>query len=236
MDIGTTHTRGNTLWSLLQISDQFFPTGAYAFSHALETYVARGIINDRTSCEEWLANLSYNTLGPCDMLFCRQAYRLSAAQRLPELVQLDRRLTAFKTPRELRLESLHTGQAFLRAALALSPAPVVTRFYQTVQQEMAPGNHAVAFGAVAPTLGATENDTLQAFLYNVTAGWVSAAVRLIPLGQSEGQHLLHRLSGTITEVIQTYQALSIDDAWSFTPALDIRSMQHERLYTRLCRS
>ena len=59
MDIGTTHIRGNTLWSLLQISDQFFPTGAYAFSHALETYVARGIINDRTSCEEWLANLSY---------------------------------------------------------------------------------------------------------------------------------------------------------------------------------
>lgn len=236
MAAGNTGTLSNTLWSLLQISDQFFPTGAYAFSHALETYVTQGIIRDRTSCQEWLVNLSYHTLGPCDMLFCRQAYRLSAARNLPELIRLDRRLTAFKTPRELRHESLHTGQAFLRAAMMLSPTPLLTRFYQRLQQALTPGNHAVAFGAVAQTLGASENDTLQAFLYNVTAGWVAAAVRLVPLGQSDGQHLLHSLSGTLQNVMQAYQDLPIDEAWSFTPGLDIRSMQHERLYSRLCRS
>jgi urease accessory protein len=236
MSVGHTHSGGHTLWSLLQISDQLFPTGAYAFSHALETYVAQGIITDRTSCHEWLLHLSYNTLGPCDMLFCRQAYRLGAAQNLPELIQLDRRLTAFKAPRELRHESMNTGQAFLRAVMALSPTPFVRRFDQHVQQELTPGHHAVAFGAVAQSFGASECDALQAFLYNITAGWVAAAVRLIPLGQSQGQHLLHSLSGTLYHVIQDYQNLSIDDAWSFAPGLDIRSMQHERLYTRLCRS
>lgn len=227
---------GSSLWSLLQISDQFFPTGAYTFSHALETYVAQDIITDLTSCEEWLVNLSYNSLGSCDMLFCRQAHRYSATESLSDLQQLDRRLTAIKTPRELRIESLHTGQAFLRAAMSLSPTPFVRQFFQQVQQERSPGHHPVAFGAVAQTLGANESDTIQAFLYNVLAGWVSAAVRLIPLGQSAGQHLLHRLSSTLLDVIHVYQELSIDDAWSFTPGLDIRSMQHERLYTRLCRS
>lgn len=236
MTAGRINTRKNTLWSLLQISDQFFPTGAYAFSHALETYVAHGIITDRTSCQEWLVNLSYHTLGPCDMVFCRQAYRLCAAQNLPDLMRLDRRLTAFKTPRELRHESLHTGQAFLRAAMALSPTPFVIRFYQRVQQELTPGHHAVAFGALAQSFGASECDTLQAFLYNIIAGWVAAAVRLIPLGQNEGQQLLYSLSGVLLGVIQAYQELPIGDAWSFTPGLDIRSMQHERLYTRLCRS
>jgi urease accessory protein len=236
MSADTTGPGGKTMWSLLQISDQFFPTGTYAFSHALETYVAQGMITDRTTCQEWLVHLSFNTLGPCDMVFCRQAYRLGAAQNLPELIRLDRRLTAFKTPRELRHESLHTGQAFLRAAMALSPTPFVIRFYQHIQQELTPGHHAVAFGAVAQSFGASECDTLQAFLYNVTAGRVAAAVRLIPLGQSEGQHLLHRLCATVHRVIQAYQDLSIDDAWSFAPGLDIRSMQHERQYTRLYRS
>ena len=226
----------DALWSLLQISDQFFPTGAYTFSHALETYVAQGIIVDRASCQEWLVNLSYNTLGPCDMLFCRQAHRFSTAQCLPELLRLDHRLTAIKAVRELRIESLHTGRAFLRAAMALSPAPLVQQFYQQVQQEKTPCHHAVAFGIVAQTLGAAENHSILAFLYNVMAGWISAAVRLIPLGQSDGQYLLHRLASTIQDVLQTYDGLAIEDAWSFAPGLDIRSMQHERLYTRLCRS
>lgn len=236
MTANHTGTAGNALWSLLQISDQFFPTGAYAFSHAMETYVALGIITDHRSCQEWLVNLSYNMLGPCDMLFCRQAHRLGAEQRLSDLIQLDRRLMAFKTPRELRHESLHTGQAFLRAVMALSPTPFVIRFYQRVQQELTPCHHAVAFGVVAQSFGASESDTLQAFFYNITAAWVAVAVRLIPLGQSSGQHLLHTLSGTLRSVMQAYQGLPIDDAWSFTPGLDIRSMQHERLYTRLCRS
>ncbi|MCZ6875803.1 MAG: urease accessory protein UreF [bacterium] len=226
---------GNTLWSLLQISDQFFPTGAYTFSHALETYVTKGIIDDRVSCQQWLVNLSYNTLGPCDMLFCRQAHRLSAAQNLTKLVHLDRRLTAIKTARELRHESQHTGRAFLRAAMALSPPPFTKAVYHQLQQDMT-GHHAIAFGTVAQGLGASENDTMQAFLYTITAGWVAAATRLIPLGQTDAQHLLHSLADTLLDVMQLYQGLSIDDAWSFTPGLDIRSMQHERLYSRLCRS
>jgi urease accessory protein len=152
------------------------------------------------------------------------------------IMELDHCLGALKVPRELRQESQHTGQAFLRAAMALSPAPVVQAFWQQVQQGATPGHHAIAFGVVAQSLGVTEESALLAYLYTVTAGLVAAAVRLIPLGQSDGQRLLHELGPLCLEVMQQYRALTPEEAWSCTPGLDIRSMQHERLYSRLCRS
>ena len=224
------------LWHLLQISDQFFPSGAFAFSHAMETYVQLGVVHDRASCHELLSNLSWNALGPCDVVFCAHAFRHAADADLGALGALDQRLSAIKIPRELRLESRHTGQAFLRAALAVTSAPLVQRFFQDVQQGTTPAHHAVVFGLVAQSLDIMEDQALLACLYNITAGFVAAAVRLVPLGQTDGQRLLHDLAPTLIEVMHTYRSLPLDQAWSCTPGLDIRSMQHERLYSRLCRS
>jgi urease accessory protein len=227
---------GQTLWHLLQISDQLFPTGAYTFSHALEMYVALGLVHNRSSCQQLLVNLCHNALGPCDLVFCTHAFRLAAAQDLDAILTLDRLLTALKIPRELCLESRHTGQAFLRAAMVLNPLPFVVAFYQQVQHDATPGHHATAFGVVAQGLGLSQESTLLAYLYNVTAGLVAAAVRLIPLGQTDGQRLLRNLAPTLLEVQQLYGQLTPEEAWSCLPGLDVRSMQHERLYSRLCRS
>jgi urease accessory protein len=77
---------------------------------------------------------------------------------------------------------------------------------------------------------------LLAYLYSVLTGLVAAALRLVPLGQSDGQRLLHDLAPLGLELIAQYGECSPEEAWSATPGLDIRSMQHERLYSRLCRS
>jgi urease accessory protein len=208
----------HSLWHLLQISDQFFPTGAYTFSHALETYVAYGLVHDRASCRELLTNLADNALGPCDLVFCAEAFRRAATEDVAGLVALDRLLAAFRIPRELRHESRQTGQAFLRAAQVLDASPLTAAFYARVRDGITPGHHPVAF------------------LYNVCAAWVAAAVRLVPLGQTDGQRLLHELGSRLSEVLRRYRHLTPAEAWSFTPGLDLRSMQHERLYSRLYRS
>lgn len=233
--------RGQELWHLLQMSDQFFPTGGYAFSHALETYIATGLVHDRESCYRLLVNLCWHTLGPCDLIFCAHAYRLAAgagtiADRLTALVAHDHLLAAYKVPRELRQESQHTGQAFLRAAMALEPAALVQAFWAQVQGGATPGQHALVFGLVAQGLGVDSESTLLAYLYTVLAGLVAVALRLVPLGQSDGQSLLHELAPLSRALIIQFGEMQPADVWSATPGLDIRSMQHERLYSRLYRS
>jgi urease accessory protein len=225
------------LWRLLQISDQLFPTGGYTFSHALETYVDRGLVHDRATCLQLFAALCHHALGPCDAVFCRHAFRAAAQENTARLMDLDRLLTASKITRELRLESEHTGQAFLRASLAMQPSPLVEAFWRAAWQRKAtPGNHAIAFGLVAQGLGLSETSTVQSYLYSVVAGWVAVAVRLVPLGQMEGQRLLFDLTSHLGDIMQRYGDLNPEDTWSNMPGLDIRSMQHERLYSRLFRS
>lgn len=228
----------STLWSLLQISDQFFPTGGFAFSHALEAYVAAGIVHDRASCQAWISTLCWQSIGPSDLVCGAEAHRLAAAgvPGLAELLTLDRWLSATKIPRELRQESQHTGQAFLRAAMALEPAPLVQALWAQVQSGATPGQHVLVFGCVAQTLGLGLEPTLLSYLYSVLTGLVAAAVRLIPLGQSDGQRLLHALAPLSQAVIAQYSTQRPAAIWSATPALEIRSMQHERQYSRLFRS
>ena len=237
----TPFLNGQRLWSLLQISDQFFPTGGYAFSHALEMYVAEGVVHDRLSCYRLLTELCWQAIGPCDLVFCVHAYRLALdvapeASTLAALRELDRFVAASKVPRELRQESRLTGQAFLRAAMTLAPPLLVQLLWQRVQEGLTPGHHALVFGVVAAALGIEADSAWEAYLYTVMAGLVAAALRLVPLGQSDGQRLLHDLGPLCFQVIQAYKDLPLDDVWSATPGLEIRSMQHERLYSRLCRS
>ncbi len=232
---------GQALWHLLQTSDQFFPTGGFAFSHALEMYVAAGLVYDRATCQRLFIDLFNHAMGPTDLVFCAHAHRLAAGPddadvKLSSLVDLDCLLAATKVPRELRLESQHIGRSFLRAAMALSPSPLSLSFWQQVQRGASPGHHAAAFGLVAHELGSPETTAVLAYLYTVASSLVAAAVRLVPLGQSDGQRLLHELQPRCLELVQRYAHLTPEDAWNGAPGLDIRSMQHERLYSRLCRS
>ena len=232
---------GQALWHLLQTSDQFFPTGSFAFSHALEMYVAAGLVRDRVTCQQLFVHLFNHSIGPTDLVFCARAHRLAAGPgavdaKVSALAELDLVLAAMKVPRELRLESRHLGRSFLRAVMALSPQLLVHEFRNRVQQGTIPGHHAVVFGMAAHELGLPESSALPAFLYAIAAGLAAAAVRLVPLGQSDGQRLLHDLQPYCARLVQRYAHMDPEDAWSSTPGLDIRSMQHERLYSRLCRS
>src|SRR5262249_17456527 len=109
-------------------------------------------------------------------------------------------------------------------------------FWHQVQRGATPGHHALVFGCVAQSLGVGSESTLLAYLYTVLTGLVAAALRLVPLGPSDGQGLLHEHASRGRQLDAPYSALRPEDAWSATPGLEIRSMQHERLYSRLCRS
>jgi urease accessory protein len=94
----------------------------------------------------------------------------------------------------------------------------------------------VAFGMAAGALGWEAEAAVTAFLYSTTALLVGAALRLLPMGQLEGQAVLWSLHPVIERVAREAAERPPDELWSFTPGLDIQGMLHERLDARLFRS
>jgi urease accessory protein len=224
------------LLSLLHFADSAFPTGGYAHSFGLEQYCQVGLVRDREGLERFLVMQLEGSGGPCDATAVAGALRAAARGGLEACRRLDEALEAMKVVKEFREGSRQMGRQTLRVACALTGDPRLAVYLDDVNAGRTPGHHAVAFGLVAGTLGWDAKAAVIAFLYSNTALVVGAALRLLPMGQVEGQGVLWRLHPVIERVAQDAAERAPEDLWSFTPGLDIQGMLHERLDARLFRS
>lgn len=219
--------------SLLQISDSFFPTGAFTQSYGLETYVQEGLVTSKESLAKFLVTYLLESVATADGLAVLLAHRAAAISNWPALQELDQILATQKLARESRAASAKTGSRMLRAVLQLFPHPGLKELSRLISEGKAAGHHAVVFGLAAQAIGLGEKEAALAFVYTAAAGMVNNAVRLIPLGQQDGQWVLTSLQQVMQEAVEKSLSLDIEDLGSAVPALEIRSMQHERLYSRL---
>ena len=224
------------LVSLLHFADSAFPTGGYAHSFGLEHYCQAGIVRDREGLERFLRAQLEGAAGPCDATAAAGVLRALGRGDLEACRNLDEALEAMKTVKEFREGSRQMGRQTLRVAAALTGDARLRGYLDDVNAGGAPGHHAVAFGMVAGTLGWEARATATALLYASTALLVGAALRLLPMGQLEGQSVLWSLHPVIERVAREAAARGPGDLWSFTPGLDVQGMLHERLEARLFRS
>jgi urease accessory protein len=224
------------LVSLLQFADSAFPTGGYAHSFGLERYCQAGIVRDRASLERFLLTQLEGTAGPGDATAAAGAQRALARGDLEACRRLDEALEAMKVVREFREGSRQMGRQTLRVAASLTADVRLGSYLDDVNARQAPGHHAVAFGMAAGALGWDAEATATAFLYSTTALLVGAALRLLPMGQLEGQAVLWDLHPVIRRVAREAAERVPGDLWSFAPGIDIQGMLHERLEARLFRS
>ena len=174
--------------------------------------------------------------GPCDatavvaVLGAAQAYDLDGCRRLDETLE------AMKPVREFREASRQMGRQTLRVASSLSDDTRLRAYLDEVNARRIPGHHATAFGMTAGVLGWTELEAASAFLYATAALQIGAALRLLSMGQVEGQRVLWRLHPLIERLATEATQRDAGNLWSFTPGLDIAGMRHERLPARLFRS
>ena len=233
------NTDDSALLTLLQLVDSFFPTGAFAHSFGLETYVQCGLVSDQPSCEELLRNSLQEGIRNTDAIALALAYQLALAYKnapdtsIDRIADLDARLTALKLPRESRNASIQIGKQFLRNARQLVPHGAVDAYEQRIRSKHCAGHHAIAYGLIAAAAAIQLPIALLGYLHAYVVGQVSAAVRLIPIGATEGQLTIQALHPDLLEIAEFAQNANLDDLAAFTPGLDIRSMQHERLYSRL---
>ncbi|MCL6634448.1 MAG: urease accessory protein UreF [Peptococcaceae bacterium] len=224
---------GRQLLTLLQFSDSFFPTGGFSQSYGLETCVQHGLVGGGGSFREVLTTFIDNVLGREDGPAVSLAWKAAASEDYSTLVQIDQILSATKMARESRTASVKTGCRMLRTAGPLLDAQVLWEYLKLIEAGSGSGHHAVAFGLAGCCAGLTLKQTILGYLYNAVAAMVNNGVRLIPLGQQEGQRILWDLIPLLNRVASEIPRKTLDDLGSTAPALEIRAMQHERLYTRL---
>lgn len=210
-----------------------FPVGAFAYSSGIEWAVESGDIRDAATLRDWLRVLLAEGAGASDAIFFALTYRAIAAAddvALKEVVEL---AAAFVPTRERHLETTTQGQAFLAATRAAWPCAALDQFATVWSGPVAyPVAVAVACAGHEVPLPAA----LHAFLAALSANWVSAGVRIIPLGQTDSQHVIHALEPDVQATSRRALNATVDDLGGAAFRADLASVHHETQYTRLFRS
>ena len=213
---------------LFQLTDSFFPTGSFAHSFGLETYIQKEVITDQERFESFLRAILHFGIRNCDAIAVALAHR---SDTMDQIIQLDQYLSAIKQPAEMRKGSVHIGKQFLRNANKIVESKLAMDYHSAIRSGKCSGHHSVAYGVI--TAGIELYLVLLSYLHSYVASQVSAAVRLIPLGATDGQQTIRSLQPDLLEISELVKDANIEDLGGFTPALDIRSMQHEQLFHRL---
>jgi urease accessory protein len=137
---------------------------------------------------------------------------------------------------EFTAASRQMGRQTLRVAAAWDADPLLVALAERVDCGATPGHYPVVFGTVAGRAGIDPEPAAGAFLYATASMLVNAALRLLPIGQLEGQRLLASLRPRIAGLAAAAATTGIDDMWSFTPGLELAGLRHAALDMRLFRS
>jgi urease accessory protein len=209
-----------------------YPVGGYSYSHGLEWIIEAGQVRDVETLVSWIEDLLAHGACRSDIIFLAEAWRALNAGEVGLLGDTAQLAAAFAPSAERRLETLAQGTAFLAATLAAWSKPELEALAANGREVAYP----VAVGASAAAHGLPLAETAQAYAQAFAANLVSAAVRLIPLGQSDGLRVLARLEPLTPRVVAAALACTLDDVGGAAVAADVASMRHETQYTRLFRS
>lgn len=219
---------------LLQIANSSFPTGAFNHSYGFETWFSDDTVTDGASfeiaCRDWLIYCMARSEGIAVARACEMARLGDDAG----LLDLDSRVAALKLSRESREASSMTGGALLSAYLDIFNRPGLEYYATAVQSGRAEGHHSVIFGAICGLSDIDVTDAVLTFLQTAVSGLAGVASRLIPLGQVETQRIIAHTWPLIQEASLMAVEADVDDMNAATLSLDVASMQHENLKTRLC--
>ncbi|HYM47401.1 MAG TPA: urease accessory protein UreF [Burkholderiaceae bacterium] len=217
----TSTNRSTNLVRLLQLASPTLPVGAYSYSQGLEAAIDAGIVIDAASAEQWIGDVMEFSMSRMEapVLF-RLIKNPSETEALSAL------FLASRETAELRAETVQMGYSLNRLLPSLGVEPFA------FEEPSFPA----AFAAAVIAWNIDPHEALQAYLWSWLENQVMAAVKAVPLGQTDGQRMLLSLASRIPDIVSSAIALRDEDIGSFAPGFAILSSKHETQYSRLFRS
>ncbi len=223
----------SALYRLLAWLSPGYPVGAYTYSHGLEYAVEIGLIDNAGSAGNWIADVVECGTGFSDTAFLAHAHAATEKADIARLSDVAELAAAFNATRELALESHAQGRAFLDITANAWSTPALGMLQSAWD---GPYTYPVAVGCAAAGHGIGSAETAVGYLHAFAANLVSAAVRLIPLGQTDGQRITADCEPAVNATVGRALQTELGDVASASLMTDICSMKHETQYTRLFRS
>jgi urease accessory protein len=210
-----------------------YPVGAFSYSSGIEWAVEAGEIVSAQTLRTWLATTIRQGSVFCDAALFAHSHRAAADGDDKALAAVAEFAAALTGSKERFLETTAQGQAFRDITGAAWPTPALDRLAAAWDGPLA---YPIVVAAACAGHSIALVPALHAFLHSVVSNLISAGVRLIPLGQTDGQRVLSALETEIALAAERASAIRLDDIGTAAPRADIAIMRHETQYTRLFRS
>lgn len=218
---------------LLQAGDSFYPTGSYAHSFGLEGLVQAGVIRDRATLRDWLLRCVLPALQHTDLPIAAHAWRAFGSNDWKAIGELCVLSSALKSAREARDASDRIGRQRAELAASLRASPLALEFLRRAGESQWPHAAPVSAALEGRTLGAPLTAVLAGITYASVAAWLSAAMKLLRLGQNGSQALLTEALATAPAMIARATTIPFDEIGWFNPWLDIAAARHETADARM---
>jgi urease accessory protein len=216
------------LLRLLHLASPALPIGGFHFSQGLEYAVTRGWVNDESSASEWIAGLAESVLGRLDLPTLLRLFDAVSTDDRASLQRWNALLIASRETAELRAEDLHMGSALAKV--------LIEHELDFASTEVAKPTYAAVFAFACQRWNVARSDALSTYAWAWSENQTLAAVKLVPLGQSAGQRIVHRLASAIPSIVRSALAFQDDDIGVGALMQGVSSALHETQYTRLFRS
>jgi urease accessory protein len=219
----------------LRFIDSFFPSGGYAYSSGLEAAVQAKAVRSGDDLSRYVEDMFRQGIAHREAVAVGISHDALLRNDVQLALSVDHELHAMKLGQESRVASQQMGRQVAKLAVErLDAHAVVQEFSAAIEAERTPGHFPVALALTLADAGWSKPQTIAAFCYQTAVGFVSAGLKLLPIGQREGQHLLERWMPLLDQCVTRAGVSQTMTAWS--PVQDIYAMRHNRLESRLFRS
>lgn len=218
---------------LMHIHDSAFPMGSYTHSFGMETYIQENKIRTKEDLFDYCRSFLEENMTYCEAIFVKEAYQHSQKRNWDALIRLEKLYEAIKTASESRDATRMIGKQFLKGILPVTPLEDLLLWNQKIINGEVSGQYPFVYSLYAANKKFDLQTTIMTYCYSSVTSLVFNGIRAIPLGQNAGIEIIHKLIPIIGKCAKVVENKSLHDLSNHSIGLEIASMKHRFLDSRL---